>query len=461
MSECAAVRSGFAVVRNLIIGLALIGGLVQTAFSSAPAAAGIFNPESFTLANGLDVVVIRNDRAPVAIQMLWYRVGAMDEPPGRSGLAHMLEHLMFKGTKTVSAGEFSRLVARGGGSDNAFTSRDYTTYVQRVAADQLEMVMRLESDRMRNLTFDAEAFRLERDVVLEERRARIDNNPAALLREHVAAALFLNHPYRLPTIGWAHELRALTRADALVFYRRFYAPNNAVLVIAGDVTAAEVKRLATKYYGPIAPSKVNGATGRFEPPHRAARRVVHKSPRVGQPSWSRSYLAPSHNVGDRVHVYPLVVLSELLGSGATSRFYRELVVTARLAAGIGVSYDSSGRGPGTFSVIATPRPGVDIAKLEAAIEDEIRRLLADGVTEEEVARAKQRLQDQAIYARDSLGTGANLIGRALASGRAIDDVERWPERIGAVTAAEVAAAVRAVLREDHGVTALLLPAVKG
>lgn len=424
------------------------------------AAAAVFNPETFTLANGMQVVVIPNHRAPIVVHMVWYRVGAADDPPGKSGIAHFFEHLMFKGTKSVPPGQFSRIVARNGGNDNAFTAHDYTAYYQKVARDKLELVMRLEADRMTNLVLtDAEVLP-ERDVVLEERRSRTDNSPAAQLYEQSRAALYLKHPYRNPVIGWKQEIEKLSTADALRFYRTHYVPNNAILIVAGDVTAAALRPLAEKYYGVIPRGPEIRRTRAVEPFHYAARTVRMKSPRVGQPSWSRTYTAPAYANAEGNEAYALQVLAEIMGGGATARLYRKLVVEQGIATSAGVWYSPDRLDIGGFGISASPRPGGDYRKVAAAALAEIARLLKDGVTEKEVARATRNMQASAIYARDSLRAGPNIFGRALTTGRTVADVEAWPERIAAVTAAEVNAAARRVLKEANSVTAILLPAPK-
>ena len=421
------------------------------------ALAGVFNPESFTLANGLRVIVISNHRAPVVTHMIYYRVGAMDEPPGKTGLAHFLEHLMFKGTKSLKPGEFSAIVARNGGRENAFTSDDYTGYFQTVASDRLETMMRWEADRMVNLTLTDALIEPERKVIFEERNMRVENSPAALLHEHVNVALYMNHPYRRPAVGWAHEVAALTRDDLLRFYRDWYAPNNAVLVLSGDVTAEKVRPLVEKYYGPIPARVLPSRPDWREPPQAASRRVVLRHRQVGQPTWSRRFLAPSYRTGAREHVYALQVLAEILGGGSTSRLYRSLAIDAKTAAGAGAWYDSNARGPGVFGVYAAPLPGKTVERIEELVEAEIRKLLDRGVTDDEVRTAIVRLQDQSVYARDSINGPARVLGGAVAIGMTIEDVETWPERIGAVTRDAVNAAARAVLRIDHSVTGILLP----
>jgi len=416
-----------------------------------------FGAESLTLPNGLQVVVVPNHRVAAVTHMVWYKCGAADETPGKTGIAHFLEHIMFKGTKEVPPGMFSRIVAQNGGRDNAFTTQDYTAYHQTVAADRLELVMKLEADRMVNLVLSDPIVLPERDVIIEERHQRIDNEPAAQLQEQLRTALFLNHPYRMPTIGWEQEMRGLTTADAIDWYRTWYTPNNAIVVIAGDVTLDQVKPLAEKYYGPVPSRDVPRREQLAEPKRFAATRMELKSPRVAQANWTRSYLAPSYTGGETKHVYPLQVLAEILGGGATSRLNRHLVVERQIALSAGAFYSPSSRYLTTFGFYATPKPGVSVEEVEKAVEEEAKKLLEEGVTDEEAQRAKTRMQAEAVYSQDSLSGPANLFGAALVNGRTIDDVERWPERIGEVTVEQINAAARAVIDDKTAVTGLLLP----
>jgi zinc protease len=425
---------------------------------STASRAAVFNPQTFTLSNGLQVVVVENHRLPVVRQLLFYRVGASDDPPGKSGLAHYLEHLLFKGTKTVAPGEFSKIVARNGGRDNAFTSNDTTAYYQTVSKDRLELIMRLEADRLANLKIAPEEAVPELQVVIEERRSRVDNRPAAQFDEHMEAALYMNHPYRVPVIGWQHELKALTVQDALDFFKNHYGPNNAILIIAGDVTVDEVRPLAEKYYGGIPPNPAIKPRVRLqEPPQRAARRVVMHSPRVREASFSREYLAPSHTSVETKHGYALEILSDILGGGTTSRLYRKLVIEKKLALGVSAYYDGDVFGPAAFGFGLRPRSNIDVGEVEAGLDSEIKRLIADGVSDEELATAKKRLMAGAVFARDSLRRGAVAIGTAITAGMSIADVENWPDRIKAVTREQVLAAARHTLRPERSVTGLLLP----
>jgi len=416
-----------------------------------------FDAKSFTLANGLEVVVIENHRAPIVTQMVWYKAGSADEPRGKTGIAHFLEHLMFKGTKETPPGVFSRIIAQNGGRENAFTTADYTAFFQNVAADRLELVMKLEAERMTGLVLNDAVVLPERDVIIEERHTRIDNNPAALLNEQLNTALYLHHPYRNPVIGWEHEMRGLTTEDALSFYRTWYAPNNAVLVVGGDVTVDQVRTLAEKYYGPLAAHAVPERGRLGEPPKVAAARLVMKSARVGEPSWSRNYLAPSYTAGEKRYAYALQVLAEVLGGGPTARLYRTLVLDKGVALDAGAFYSPGSLDLAAFGFYATPKKALPVGDLEDAFAAAIKTVLADGVSAEEVERAKKRMRAQAVYARDSLDGPARIVGAARANGRSLEDVETWPQHIGAVTVDEVNAAARLVIREDTAVTGVLLP----
>jgi zinc protease len=430
---------------------------VASAVGPQQAEAALFNPETFTLDNGMQVVVVTDRRAPVVSHHVWYKVGSADSPLGKSGLAHFLEHLMFKGTANLAPGEFSEIVARNGGNENAFTGQDYTGYYQTIARDRLELVMEMEADRMTNLVLDDAAVLPERDVVLEERSQRIDNDPGSRLAEQTNAAQFLNHPYRLPVIGWRHEMETYTREDALNFYRSWYAPNNAVLIVAGDIDAGELRPLAERYYGSIPRREVPQRVRVQEPPQQAAREVELIDPRVRQPSWSRSYLAPSYTAGATEYAYPLQVLADILGGTSTSRLYRSLVIDQKLAASAGAYYRGTSLDDATFIVYASPRPGVSLDEIEAAVEAELARLTEQPITEEEVARSTGRLVGEAVYARDSLSKAVRSFGVALATGRTVDDVEAWPARIAAVKAKEVNAAAAQVLRPERSVTGRLSP----
>ncbi|MEQ5776570.1 insulinase family protein [Thalassospira sp. NFXS8] len=420
------------------------------------AQASVFNPKTTTLSNGMQVVLVENHRAPVVTHMVWYKVGAADEVPGTSGIAHFLEHLMFKGTKTIAPGEFSKIVARNGGQDNAFTTWDYTAYFQNIARDRLGMVMEMEADRMQNLQLTDKVVLPERDVIIEERRMRIDNNPSALLGEQMRNALFMQHPYGRPIIGWLHEMQQLTTKDAMDWYKKWYTPNNAILVVAGDITMDELKPMAEKYYGSIKGHDVPKRVRVKEPTQHAPRKVTLTDARVGQPSMSRYYLAPSYNTEHADQAAPLEVFSEILGSGTTSRLYKSLVIDQKLATSAGSFYDPVAMDLSTFGFYAVPRDGVEMADLEAALDDELAKTLKDGITQKELDEARQRLLDSAVFARDSLSGAARTLGEALAVGLTVDQVESWPDRINAVTVEQVNDAARAVLDDKRSVTGWLL-----
>ena len=415
-------------------------------------------PETFTLSNGLQVVVITDRRAPVVTHMVWYRVGAADEARGHSGIAHFFEHLMFKGTREIAPGDFSRIVSRNGGELNAFTSWDYTAYYERIARDRLELVMGMEADRMRNLRFSDETFASERDVIVEERRQRIDNNPGAVLRERMQTMLYPHHPYGTPVIGWLHEIENLDRESALGFYRTWYAPNNAILVVAGDINAAELRPLAQRYYGRLRPTRdLPGRQWVRDPPDVGPLRVTHRDEKVRQPSLSRMYRSISYGTDTGRQAHALDVAVEILGGSETSRLYRALVEEQRIAVAASASSNSSGLGGGNVSVSATPVEGVSLERVEAAMDAVIANFLRDGPTDAELSRAKSSLAAAAIYSRDSQENMANMYGASLAQGESIDDVVNWGEDIEQVTREEVVDMARATFVLDASVTGLLLP----
>jgi zinc protease len=411
----------------------------------------------FTLANGLELVVIPDHRAPVVTHMIWYKVGAADETAGKSGLAHFLEHLMFKGTAKNPIGKFSQVVSHIGGQENAFTTSDYTGYFQRVPSEHLKTVMEFEADRMTGLVLTDQVVLPERDVILEEQNQRVGNNPRARLGEQIDAALYLNHPYGKPVIGWRHEMEELSRDDAIAFYRRFYGPNNAVVVIAGDIEPAEARTLAEATYGKVARRNNFGPRLRpQEPPPVAVRSLTLADARVEQPMLQREYLVPSFATAKPGQSEALEVLAHILGSGSNSRLYRTLVADKQVAVLAGANYDSSAVDMSKFSVYGAPRPGVTLPQLEAEADGVIAQLIEQGVTPEELERAKSRLIADAIYAQDNQATMARWYGAALMTGATVDDVRRWPERIRAVTAAQVQDAARAWFDKRRSVTGYLV-----
>ena len=424
--------------------------------------AAIYGAETFTLDNGMQVVVIPNHRSPVVSHMVWYRVGSADEPPGKSGIAHFLEHLMFKGTPRFPEGAMTDIVARNGGQQNAFTSTDYTGYYQNIAVDRLPLVMDMEADRMRNLVLSEEEVIPERQVIIEERRMRVENVPASLLRERVSAALWSTNHYGIPVIGHMEEMVALDREDAFSFYRDYYAPHNAILVVAGDITTEDLKPLAEKFYGAIPASENwdgehklrNRST--FLPPVAHSQVVMHHE-RVAQPQWSRRYIAPSYKVGKREDIFALDIFSEIVGGGATSILYRRLVIDEQVAVSFGMGNQSAAVSYGTFYISMTPAPGVRPEEAEAAFEAALTDVLADGITEEDVERAKARFTARLAYAKDSPMTAARSLGASLAVGLNIDDVENYPDELAKVTVDQVKDAARRLFSDNSSATGILLP----
>lgn len=411
----------------------------------------------FTLSNGMQGVVIEDHRAPVVVHMVWYRIGAADEAPGRSGVAHFLEHLMFQGSENLAPGELSATVEATGGRDNAFTSWDYTAYFQRVASDQLPRMMEMEADRMVGLKLTDEDVATERDVIIQERAQRTDSEPSALLREQMGAAQFMNHPYGRPVIGWKHEMEALTRETAVDFYKANYAPNNAILVVAGDVDPAAVKALAETYYGGLLPSQAIVPRLRpSEPPQLAERRIAMVDERVSEPVLTRSYLAPERNPGDQREAAAVTLLAELLGGNpTTSVLARALQFDAHIAVYSGAGYDGTTIDPATLTVTVVPLPGVSLPEAEAALDRVLADFLAKGVDAAEFDRIKAQVRAADIFARDSTEGLAQSYGEALTVGLRVQDVQDWPGLLQEITADEVMAVARAVLVRQTSVTGWL------
>jgi len=431
--------------------------------AAATTASAATGPEvaHFTLANGLEVVVVPDHRAPVVTHMVWYRVGAADETPGKSGLAHFLEHLMFKGTEKNPGDTFSQDVAEIGGQENAFTASDYTGFFQRVPRQHLKEMMALEADRITGLVLTDDVVRPELNVVLEEQNMRVANNPGARLSEQMDAALYLNHPYGRPAIGWRNEIEKLDRDDALAFYRRFYTPNNAIVVVAGDVTAEEVKADAEETYGKVARRTESNPRQRpMEPAQEAPRTVTLADSRVEQPSISRNYLVPSETSAKPGESEALDVLANVLGSGANSRLYRKLVVDGGIALTAGAYYSGTALDYAKFGVYGSPKPGMTLRQVEDGIDAVIADVVDHGVTVDELDTAKNRLIADAVYAQDNQATLARWYGSALATGQTVEMVRTWPDRIHAVTAEGVQQAARLWLDRRHSVTGYLVKSLQ-
>ncbi|MCY4287178.1 MAG: pitrilysin family protein [Aestuariivita sp.] len=412
---------------------------------------------NFELDNGLQVVVIEDHRVPVVQHMIWYRVGAADEPVGSSGVAHFLEHLMFKGTETMAVGEFSSLVAANGGRDNAFTSWDYTAYFQRIATDRLGLVMRLEADRMTNLRLTENDIVTERKVILEERNERIETNPSGLFREQLDASQYLNHGYGIPVIGWMHEIEGLEEEDILAFYRDHYAPNNAVLVVAGDVDPEQVRRLAAEHYGKIPSNpRLLKRKRTQEPPQRAERRLIYRDVRVEQPYVSRSYLAPERDPGAQEGAAALSLLAQLLGGGKTSFLAEKLQFDRNVAVYVAAFYSGMRLDDTTFDLIVVPAAGVSLKEAETALDDALTQFIQTGIDPSDLARIKRQIRASEIYARDSAAGIARRYGAALTSGLTVEDVQSWLEILQATTEQQIMAAATSVLRKETSVTGWLM-----
>lgn len=411
----------------------------------------------FVLQNGLSVVVVPDHRAPVVTQALVYKVGAVDDPPGISGLAHFFEHMMFRGTRNTPGGGFSAAIARAGGDDNAFTTHDYTVFHEQVAKDKLRLVAHLEADRMANLDLSENAVMAERDIVGEERRLRVDNDPQALALEQAEAALYLSHPYGRPVIGWPEEILRIGRAEAEKFYRRHYAPNNAILIVAGDVTADEVRQIAESEFGGVPARELVARVDYAQPRRMGESRIVVNRKDAKVPLFLRLYRVASYAEGAPGEAEALEVLARYLGGDTTSLLYRRLVVERRLATDISVDYNGYARDTGQFSISATPRPGVSLETLEHAIDEVIAATAHRSASAGDLARAKAQLIAGAAFRRDSQFEMAMAYARALAVGLTAFDVQQWPARIQAVKARALQDAAAEGLDRNEAVTAYLQP----
>jgi zinc protease len=436
-------------IRPPLAGLGLAIGL--SALPLAASAAG--EVTEFTLDNGMQVVVIEDHRSAAVTHMVWYRAGSADEQPGQSGIAHFLEHLMFKATDELESREFSRIVEENGGSDNAFTSWDYTAYHQRVAADRLGLMMEMEADRMRDLVLAEDEVATERQVILEERAQRTDTSPGALFNEQLAAATYLNHPYGRPIIGWRHEMEELSLQDARDWYERHYHPNNAILVVAGDATPEEVRALAEEHYGVIpANPDIEPQESRerpSEPPHIAQRRVIYEDARVANPYVSINFLAPERNAGAQEDAAALTLLAEILaGSGFTSVLPREMQLEDERSLFVGAYYGGTSLDQTTFTLINMPLPGTSLEQAEADILAEVDEFLEEGIDPAQFERIMFQIEAAQIYEEDDAAGLARAYGAALASGLTVGDVQAWPDVLAATTIEDVMAMARELFSED-------------
>ena len=434
-------------------------GLMHMGISSAlakdtnTAPQKVFNAKTRKLDNGLQIVVVENHRAPVITHMIWYRVGAADEVAGQSGIAHFLEHLLFKGQKheqlgTLGPGEFSKIIRSLGGEDNAFTSQDYTAYFQSIASQHLETVMTMEAGRMRGLDVPSEDVASENKVIQEERRQRTENNPGALLDEQMREMLYANHPYGIPVIGWLHEIQALTRDQIFAFYNQYYAPNNAILIVSGDIKAEKVYEIAERTYGILKPETIPPRQYTSSPPFKASPSITMKDETVRQPEFKKIFRVPSFRQNKEKSL-ALQVLEEIMGGGPSSRLYKSLVIEQKLATSASFSYRANNWSDSTLYITATPAADQSLLKVQAAIDAELRKLVKDGITDEELSDAIKRMQAAAIYARDSLSGPAMVIGYNLITGSTLDDIEYWPRDIGAVTKEQILSVAKTYLDPDN------------
>lgn len=400
------------------------------------AAAKTFNAEHFTLSNGMDVVVIPNHRAPIVTHMIWYKVGAADEKPGLSGMAHYFEHLMFKGTKDMAPGAYSKRIKMLGGNDNAFTSQDLTAYYANISVNNLFDVMQMEADRMQNLNPPPEHFASEKAVVIEERRERTDNDPRSRFGEQLQSMIFVNHPYSKPVIGWMNEIERYEWPDVKTFYDTWYAPNNAILIISGDMTAERLKPAAEEIYGKIPAKKLPPRARPSIPPADGIATLTKQDDDIHQPVWQSVYLAPSFKQNKK-DALALQVLQEVISSGPTTRLYDSLVVQQKKAVSVDMGYNATALDYGSITLSGIPADGVSLPELQKLTEKEIKHIIDHGVEQTDVDEAIARIQDDAIYARDSVSGPAMIVGYGLTTGASLEDIENWPNDIAEVTAADV------------------------
>lgn len=425
--------------------------------TACPLAAHAEPAQEFMLENGMKIIVKEDHRAPTAAHMVWYRIGSMDEQNGTTGVAHALEHMMFKGTTTLKPGEFSARVAALGGRENAFTSKDYTAYYQQIEQSRLESVMGLEADRMANLVFDKDEFSREIKVVMEERRLRTDDQANGKLNEALNAAAFVAHPYHHPIVGWMDDLQNMTVEDAKAWHDRFYAPNNATMVVTGDVDAQKVRALAEKYFGKIAPKRIPVTKPQLEPAQQGVRRVTVKAP-AENPYVALAFKVPTlKDVEKDDDVHALDVLSAVLDGFDNARLPARLVRTERVANSVGASYSSNARGPVLFVLDGTPAAGTTTAQLETLLRAEVQRIAQDGVTEEELKRVKNQLIAGQIYKRDSVFGQAMEIGVMEMTGISHKQIDRIIEKLGQVTAKQVQAVAAKYFNDDQLTVATLVP----
>ncbi len=416
------------------------------------------NTHEFLLNNGLKLIVREDHRAPTVAHMVWYRAGSMDETNGRTGVAHVLEHMMFKGTDKVKAGEFSRLVAAVGGRENAFTSRDYTAYFQQVEKSKLEEVIKLEADRMSNLNFDDAEFLKEIQVVMEERRLRTEDNPSSLLNESLMATAFMSSPYRHPVVGWMNDLQNMTASDARDWYRSWYKPNNATVVITGDVNAQQVLASVEKYYGAVPAKELPVRKPQIEPPQRGVKQVQVKAP-ADSAQLTMAWKAPRLEPGklEEPDPYALELLTAVLDGYDNARLNRSLVKQEKVVNDVGVGYDMISRGPALFVISATLAKGKTVEQVQISIRKALDEIKQKGILESELKRIKVRILSEQIYKRDSIFGQAMEIGGTEMAGFSWRDIDAMLERMQSITPEQVQAVAKKYLVDDQLTSAVLDP----
>ena len=423
--------------------------------------------QEFKLTNGMKIIVQEDRRAPVVVSQVWYRAGALDEVNGKTGVAHVLEHMMFKGTKKVPAGKFSRQIAAAGGKENAFTGQDYTCYFQQLEKSHLPLAMKLEADRMVNLVITDAEFAKEIKVVMEERRWRTEDKPQSRVNEQFQSTAFKAHPYARPVVGWMNDLENMTAADAREWYRNWYAPNNATLVVVGDVKTADVLKLAKQYFGPLKPRILPMRKPQTEPPQMGERRLVVKAP------GKLPYLAMGFHVPTLVgpelssgaitpqqawEPYALDVLAGVLSGNDSARLNQKLVRETSIALDVGAGYDSTSRGrESLFELVATPSEGKTVVELEAALIAQIELIKTGGVTQQELDRVKAAVIAADVYQRDSMFYQAMQIGQLETMNYSWRLLKEYPEKLKAVTSEQIQAVAKKYLIKDNMTVATLDP----
>ena len=425
-------------------------------FSFTSLKSKLFDAKQFKLKNGLQVIVIENSRAPVVSQMIWYNVGSIDEKFGKSGLAHFLEHLMFKGTKKYPSGFYSKYISKNGGTENAFTSFDYTAYYQIVPTEHLEKIVELEADRMTNLTLTDQQVETEKKVILEERYQRIDSKPSAILDESIRKSLFPNHTYGTPIIGWEHEIKALTIDDVRKFYNDYYNPKNAILIFSGDVSLKKAKEYSEKYFGKIkVKNQININRVKLnDPVLRTNIRINYDDENVKQKIWKRSFKTSSYKESIKNGI-ALDLGLKILTGGSTSILYRELVEKKKLVSSIGGYYQGMSRDKATVNFYAIPNENVEISNLEKQIYEIMKKSVVNGITEDRFILQKKKYEHESIYLRDSIFQPAQIVGEALSIGIALEEIESWDEFLNEITIDDVKNELKKFIKNNNYVTGLL------